>query len=77
MLVAASEAEKAKGFHVHLEDGDIAALMRALLKSERRVQKLELSAILVDKAADLSRKAASLHFHAPIAAARWRRPDAP
>ncbi|WP_454686678.1 phosphotransferase [Agrobacterium leguminum] len=47
MLVAASEAEKAKGFHVHLEDGDIAALMRALLKSERRVQKLELSATTV------------------------------
>jgi tRNA A-37 threonylcarbamoyl transferase component Bud32 len=47
MLVAASEAENAKGFHVHLEDGDIAALMRVLLKSERRVQKLELSTTTV------------------------------
>lgn len=47
MVVAASEAEKAKGFHVHLEDGDIAALMQALLQSERRVQKLALSTTTV------------------------------
>ncbi|MES5045032.1 lipopolysaccharide kinase InaA family protein [Rhizobium nepotum] len=47
MLVAANEAEKAKGFQVHLEDGDIAALMRVLLKNERRVQKLELSTTTV------------------------------
>lgn len=43
MLEAADPQEQAKGFHVHLEDADIAALMQALLASEGRVQQLHLS----------------------------------
>lgn len=43
MLGAASETEKAKGFHVHLGDADIAALMQVLLQSKGRIQRLELS----------------------------------
>ncbi len=42
-MLAASPEEKAKGFEVHLEDGDVAALMKALIGSDRRVQKLALS----------------------------------
>lgn len=43
MLQAATASEREKGFHVHLEDADIAALMQTLLMSERRIQRLELS----------------------------------
>lgn len=47
MLLTANEAEKAEGFYVHLDDADIAALMRVLLNSDRRIQKLELSQLTV------------------------------
>ena len=43
MLQAANASEREKGFHVHLEDADIAALMQTLLMSERRIQRIELS----------------------------------
>ena len=43
MLQAANASEREKGFHVHLEDADIAALMQTLLMSEKRIQRLELS----------------------------------
>lgn len=43
MHQTADPDERAKGFHIHLEDADIAALMQALVASEGRVQKLELS----------------------------------
>ncbi|WP_296035489.1 serine/threonine protein phosphatase [uncultured Agrobacterium sp.] len=43
MLQAATASEREQGFHVHLEDADIAALMQTLLMSERRIQRLELS----------------------------------
>lgn len=43
MLEAADAQEREKGFHVHLEDADIAALMQALLTSDRRTQQLHLS----------------------------------
>ncbi len=43
MLEAAAPDEKARGFHVHLEDADIAALMQVLLTSDRRIQQLNLS----------------------------------
>ncbi|UHS60163.1 serine/threonine protein phosphatase [Agrobacterium vaccinii] len=44
MLQAADPEEKARGFHVHLEDADIAALMQVLLTSDNRIQQLNLSA---------------------------------
>ncbi|MCZ7498088.1 MULTISPECIES: phosphotransferase [Rhizobium/Agrobacterium group] len=47
MLVNENQAETAEGFRVHLDDADIATLMHALLKSERRVQKVELSQLTV------------------------------
>lgn len=47
MLGAASETEKAEGFHVHLGDADIAALMQALLQSKGRIQKLQLPSLTV------------------------------
>lgn len=47
MLVNENQADTAEGFRVHLDDADIATLMHALLKSERRVQKVELSQLTV------------------------------
>lgn len=44
MLEAADPQEQARGFHVHLEDADIAALMQVLLASDGRIQQLNLSA---------------------------------
>ncbi|MGV1750945.1 lipopolysaccharide kinase InaA family protein [Agrobacterium sp. CG674] len=44
MHQTADPDERAKGFHIHLEDADIAALMQALVASEGRVQQLTLSA---------------------------------
>lgn len=44
MLEAAAPEEKARGFHVHLEDADIASLMQALVESDRRIFQLNLSA---------------------------------
>lgn len=44
MRQAAEPDERAKGFHIHLEDEDISALMQALLSSKGRVQQLTLSA---------------------------------
>nr|WP_246749350.1 serine/threonine protein phosphatase [Agrobacterium rosae] len=43
MLEAADPQEQAQGFHVHLEDADIAALMQVLLTSDGRIQQLNLS----------------------------------
>ena len=43
MLEANSPEERAKGFHVHLEDADIAVLMQALLTSDRRILQMHLS----------------------------------
>ena len=43
MRPAADPDERVKGFHIHLEDADIAALMQALLSSNGRVQQVELS----------------------------------
>ncbi|WHA43079.1 serine/threonine protein phosphatase [Agrobacterium larrymoorei] len=43
MLQSADPTEREKGFHVHLEDADIAALMQTLLTSDRRIQQLQLS----------------------------------
>lgn len=44
MLHAAEPEERERGFHVHLEDADIALLMQALLESDRRIFQLNLSA---------------------------------
>lgn len=43
MPVAELGAQRAEGFREDLADTDIAAIMRVLLQSERRIQKLELS----------------------------------
>lgn len=42
-MLAASQDDKSRGFEVHLEDEDVAALMKALVSSNRRVQKIALS----------------------------------
>ena len=47
MQVNKSEVVEAEGFRVHLDDDDIATVMRVLLKSDRRIQKVELSQLTV------------------------------
>ncbi|WP_244473569.1 lipopolysaccharide kinase InaA family protein [Rhizobium sp. Leaf262] len=42
-MLAANADEIAQGFEVHLEDEDVTAVMHALLNSERRIQKINLS----------------------------------
>lgn len=42
-MLAASPEERSQGFEVHLEDEDVVAVMKAMVGSNRRVQKIELS----------------------------------